>query len=139
LNSQQSLAQVGDRLPERVFGPITRMTIARFSVACADPNLVHIDEDVARNAGFSGGVIASGGLLMGVMDDVITAWAGLGVIRSSSHTFRAPTLPGSTITVTGEVTDLRVEATPPIVTVTMTATDDAGRCISVGDYAISYR
>lgn len=138
MNSRQTLAQVGDRLPERVFGPITRMTIARFSVACADPNLVHIDEDVARNAGFDG-VIASGGLLMGVMDDLITAWAGLGVIRSSSHTLRAPTLPGSTITLTGEVTDLRVEATPPTVTVTVTATDDAGQCISVGDYEISYR
>lgn len=136
MTSQRVSAQVGDRLPERVFGPITRMTIARFSVACADPNLVHIDEDVAKSAGFNG-VIASGGLLTGVMDDVITAWAGLGAIRSSSHALKAPLLPGMTVTVAGEVTDRNLDATPPIITATLTATDEAGQRISVGDYAIS--
>lgn len=131
------LAPVGYRLPERVFGPITRMTIARFSVAFADPNLVHIDDEVARSAGLKG-IIASAGLVMGVMDDVITAWAGLGAIRSANRTFKAPVLPGQIISVIGEVTDPHRDAPAPTITVTVTATDDTGQCIAIGEYDVSY-
>ncbi|MDP1818605.1 MAG: MaoC/PaaZ C-terminal domain-containing protein [Acidimicrobiales bacterium] len=96
-------AAIGEQIPGRSFGPVTRMDFIRFSAATADPNRVHIEEDVAKAAGLPS-VIGSGGIVGGVMSDVVTAWAGLGTIRRVSGKITFPLFPGTTVVVTGEVT-----------------------------------
>lgn len=68
--------QVGTEIPGIHVGPLNRLAFARVSVALDDPNLVHLDETVAREAGFPG-VIGSGGIVMGILYEVVRQWAGL--------------------------------------------------------------
>ena len=121
----------GDSIPRRHCPPVTRMAIARCSVAIADPNLVHIDEAAARDAGLDN-VIASGALLAGIMGDTVTGWAGIGSIVSCSSTLSAPLYPGTAVTVSGRV----VEAGPVVASVELEATDQDGRRLARGHYVV---
>jgi acyl dehydratase len=68
--------QVGTEIPGIDVGPLDRLAFARISVALDDPNLVHLDEAVARKAGFPD-VIGSGGIVIGILYEVVRQWAGL--------------------------------------------------------------
>jgi acyl dehydratase len=73
--------QVGTEIPGIVIGPLDRLAFARISVALDDPNLVHLDENVARKAGFPD-VIGSGGIVIGILYEVVRRWVGLEQIVS---------------------------------------------------------
>jgi acyl dehydratase len=55
---------VGHRLPNRVFGPLTRTDIVRYQGASGDFNPIHHDEEFARGSGaptvFSVGMLQAG-------------------------------------------------------------------------------
>lgn len=70
----------GRLAPLRV-GPLDRLDFARMSIALDDPNLVHLDEAVAADAGF-GTVIGSGGFVLGTLYELARRWAGPDRIRS---------------------------------------------------------
>jgi acyl dehydratase len=97
-------AQVGDGLPGRTIGPVTAMDFARFSVSMEDPNRVHIEAVVAASAGLPS-VIGSGGIVQGLMDDLVADWAGKAQPRVVRNRILAPLLPDTTITATGSVTE----------------------------------
>ncbi|HEY4453254.1 MAG TPA: MaoC/PaaZ C-terminal domain-containing protein [Pseudonocardiaceae bacterium] len=97
-------AQVGDELPARTIGPVTAMDFARFSVSMEDPNRVHIEAAVAASAGLPS-VIGSGGIVQGLMDDLVADWAGKARCRVVRNRILAPLLPDTTITATGSVTE----------------------------------
>lgn len=128
-------AAVGDQIPGRRFGPVTRMDFIRFSAATADPNRVHIEEDVARDAGLPS-VIGSGGIVGGVMSDVVTAWAGLGSVRRVTGKIGFPLFPGTTVTVGGEVTARAAAGDQVTLEVHVLATDDGGTVLGDNTYTI---
>jgi acyl dehydratase len=98
-------AKVGDRLPELVFGPITRAKLALYAGASGDHNPVHIDIDMAKASGLPD-VFAQGMLSFGILARVPKNWAGQENLRSFGARFVSMTQVHDTITCTGEVTDV---------------------------------
>ena len=99
-----STAEVGAALPEVVFGPVTRTTLALYAGASGDHNPIHVDIDFARKAGLDD-VFAHGMLSMAEFARVVTDWAGLERLVSLSTRFLAITPVGATVTCRGEVVE----------------------------------
>lgn len=97
-----SKAEVGDALPEIVFGPYTRKLLALYGGASGDHNAVHIDIDFAHAAGLDD-VFAQGMLSMAPYARVVTDWAGLGRLESLETRFMAITPVGAMGRFTGRV------------------------------------
>jgi acyl dehydratase len=72
--------RAGDRSAPRSFGPLTRAEIARFAGAGGDFNPLHLDDEVARLAGFPT-VIAMGQLQAGVLAGMLSDWVGVERVR----------------------------------------------------------
>lgn len=99
-----SKAQVGDVLPEVVFGPYTRKLFALYAGASGDHNDIHIDTDFARAAGLDD-VFAQGMLSMAPYARVVTDWAGIDRLESLETRFMAITPVGATGLFTGKVVE----------------------------------
>ncbi|MEW6057693.1 MAG: MaoC/PaaZ C-terminal domain-containing protein, partial [Bdellovibrionota bacterium] len=80
-----------------------------YAQASADHNPIHLDEAVARKVGLPG-VIAHGMLTMAFMGEflyqALGSHAKTGRIEEMSCRFKAMTLPGDVITITGVVRDV---------------------------------
>jgi acyl dehydratase len=92
----------GDRVPARSFGPLTRVAIARFAGAGGDFNPLHLDDEVARAAGFDG-VISMGQLQAGVMAGALSDWIGVQRVRRFEVRYASPFALGETLVVDGHV------------------------------------
>jgi acyl dehydratase len=99
-----SQAQVGDTLPDVVFGPYTRKLFALYAGASGDHNAVHIDADFAKAAGIDD-VFAQGMLSMAPYARVVTDWAGIDRLESLETRFMAITPVGVTGRFTGKVVE----------------------------------
>jgi acyl dehydratase len=99
-----SKADVGDILPEVVFGPYSRKLLALYAGASGDHNDVHIDIDFARAAGLAD-VFAQGMLSMAPYARVVTDWAGVDRLESLETRFMAITPVGATGRFTGKVVE----------------------------------
>jgi acyl dehydratase len=76
---------------------VSRDDIRAYAEASGDRNPLHLDDDVARAAGFDE-VIAHGMLTMGHMASCVVAWAGPDAfVERISAQFRATVSPGDTI------------------------------------------
>lgn len=128
---------VGDELPERRVGPLTRMDFARFSVSTDDPNRVHIEEAVATGAGLPD-VIGSGGIVAGLLTDLVTSWGGLDALRSATLRVTAPLFPGTVLLARGNVVR-RDDAGEGVVEVEASAVDAAGNRIGEGTFLLRLR
>ena len=93
---------IGDRPAPRSFGPLTRSDIARFAGAGGDFNPLHLDDDVAREAGFPS-VIAMGQLQAGVVAGVLSDWVGVEQVTRFEVRFASPFVLGDLLEVSGEV------------------------------------
>jgi acyl dehydratase len=100
---------VGEELP-RLSRVVTREDVRAYAEAGGDRNPLHLDDAVAREAGFDG-VIAHGMFTMGHMAACVVAWAGdPAAITSISAHFRAPVSMGQEIVAGGRVRALDDEA-----------------------------
>lgn len=102
MSTDLTKAQVGDALPEVVFGPYTRKLFALYAGASGDHNAIHIDSDFASAAGV-GDVFAQGMLSMAPYARVVTDWAGIDRLESLETRFMAITPLGVTGRFTGKV------------------------------------
>ncbi len=104
----------GEDLPE-VRRLVTKEDIAAYAEASGDRNPLHLDDVFARSVGFPG-VIAHGMFTMGHMSAAVVEWAGdpASVIEISAQ-FRAPVLPGDTITAGGRVRSVDAETRVAVV------------------------
>ena len=93
---------IGDRSAPRSFGPLTRADIARFAGAGGDFNPLHLDDDVAREAGFPS-VIAMGQLQAGIVAGVLSDWVGVEQVTRFEVRFASPFVLGDLLEVSGEV------------------------------------
>ena len=99
---------VGSALPEIVFGPITRATLALYAGASGDHNPIHIDSDYAKAAGFPD-VFAQGMLSFGVLARVASEWPARKRLVSFGARFLSITQVDDVITCRGEIVE-RFEA-----------------------------
>jgi acyl dehydratase len=127
-------AQVGDALPEVVFGPYTRKLFALYAGASGDHNAVHIDTDFARAAGIDD-VFAQGMLSMAPYARVVTDWAGIGRLESLEARFMAITPVGVTGRFTGRVVERFEEDGVPKLRVALAAHID-GNIQTLGGEAV---
>jgi acyl dehydratase len=100
---------VGEELP-RLSRVVTREDVRAYAEAGGDRNPLHLDDEVAREAGFDG-VIAHGMFTMGHMAACVVAWAGdPAAVTSVSAAFRAPVSMGQEIVAGGRVRALDDDA-----------------------------
>jgi len=100
--------RVGDELAasSRV---VAREDVRAYAEASGDRNPLHLDDDIARAAGFDR-AIAHGMLTMGHLASALVAWAGEGAaIARLRVQFRAPVLVDETIVAAGRVRALDPE------------------------------
>ena len=82
---------------------VTRDDIRAYADVSGDRNALHLDDDVAREAGFDT-VIAHGMFTMAHMATCVVMWGGTGAfVERISAQFRAPVGPGDTIVAGGRV------------------------------------
>jgi acyl dehydratase len=95
-----------DRMPEFIFGPLSRTDFVRYAGAGGDFNPLHHDEPFAHAAGLAS-VFGMGLLHAGIMGMRVARWVGPANLRTYSVRFTARVWPGDTLTFTGEVTNLK--------------------------------
>lgn len=104
MSTATSPITVGAELAPLELPPISRSTLALFAGASGDLNPMHIDFDVAREAGY-GDVFAHGMLSMAYLARLLTRWLPQAKLRSYGVRFAAITpvhaRPNCTGTVTG--------------------------------------
>jgi acyl dehydratase len=82
---------------------VTREDVKAYADASGDRNPLHLDDEVARVAGFPG-VVAHGMYTMGTLASAIVGWAGgAETLLRMRVQFRAPVFPGETIVCGGTV------------------------------------
>jgi acyl dehydratase len=86
---------VGDELPP-VGRLVTREDVRAYAEASGDRNPLHLDDDVARAAGFDG-IIAHGMFTMAHLAAAIERWAGGAFARRIRVQFRSPVSMGERI------------------------------------------
>ena len=126
------IAHKGDELPARCLGPLTRVGFARVAIAVNDTADIHVEDDVARAAGFPY-VIAPGALLRGLLTDAVAAWAGIEALRSATVRVVTPVCPGATLRVRGKVVDRSDQR----ITVALRANDQRGVVIGEGTFGLT--
>ncbi len=126
----------GESLPTQTV-PVTRATLIHYAGASGDRNVIHWDEATARSVGLPD-VIAHGMWTMGAAVRVVSDWVGdAGRIVDYGTRFTKPVpVPhdgGSSIEVSGTVSDLDAEQRR--VTVELTVTSEGakvlGRCRAI--------
>ncbi len=100
--------KVGDELPPLVKPPIDRIQMARFAGASGDFNPLHVDEHVAKNAGFPS-VHVPAMLGMGFVGELLVDWLRGARIRRFSARFPKLVWPGDVLTCRGRVAERRFE------------------------------
>jgi acyl dehydratase len=99
---------IGDALPQRSFGPITRTDIVRYQGASGDFNPIHHDEEFAKSAGFPT-VFSVGMLQAGYLATYATDIFGPSSIRNFRVRFSEQVWPGDVLTCTGTVADIAMD------------------------------
>ena len=117
---------VGDEVPESA-RLVTREDVGAYAEASGDRNPLHLDDDVARAAGFER-AIAHGMLTMGHLASALVAWTGdEAAIKRIRVQFRAPVLVEETIVAGGRVRSLDPERRTAILEVWVRVDRAGGR------------
>jgi acyl dehydratase len=94
--------QEGDQLPELTKDPITQIQLIKYAGASGDFNPIHTVPDFAKEAGLEG-TIAHGMLVMGMLGQMLSSWAGIKPVTKYSVNFKSISRPGDTLTAKGIV------------------------------------
>ncbi len=121
---------VGDPIPELEIAPISRTTLALFAGASGDHNPIHIDIDVAKNAGMDD-VFAHGMLVMAYLGRSLTDWLPQSSLRSYGVRFTSITKLGDAITCSGKIVEK--DETRKRIRVEVQAADEDGDVKLAGD------
>lgn len=98
---------VGDAIPERTFGPITRTDIVRYAGASGDFNPIHHDDRYAAAAGYPT-VFAMGMYPAGILASYISDYFGAETIRQFAVRFAQQVWPGDELTCSGEIGSVKL-------------------------------
>jgi acyl dehydratase len=92
----------GDQIPSLTKEPITQLQLIKYAGASGDFNQIHTVPEYAKEAGLDG-TIAHGMLVMGMIGQMISNWAGVKPVKEFSVSFKAISRPGDVLTAKGEV------------------------------------
>jgi acyl dehydratase len=92
----------GYELPVLKKEPITQVQLIRYAGAAGDFNPIHTVPEYAKEAGLPG-TIAHGMLIMGMIGQMITNFAGVKHVKNYSVSFKGMSKPGDVLTVKGNV------------------------------------
>jgi acyl dehydratase len=92
----------GDALPSLTFPEITQLQLVRYAGASGDFNPIHTIPAAAKEAGLDG-TIAHGMLIMGMLGQMISDWAGVKNVVKYGVSFKAITRPGDVLCAKGSV------------------------------------
>jgi acyl dehydratase len=102
LSIQFAAIHEGDDLPGLTTPELTRLQLVKYAGASGDFNPIHTIPEYARQAGLEG-VIAHGMLVMGILGQMISGWAGLGNVLTYGVSFKAMSRPGDILCARGTV------------------------------------
>jgi acyl dehydratase len=122
---------IGDAIPPYTAPALSRIQLALFAGAAADPNPIHVDDAAARGGGLPG-VIAHGMLTMAFLGELLTRWVPQRNIRSLSSRFVAMAFPGDVITCTGTVAAKSVQDGERRVELELAAQNQKGETVLLG-------
>lgn len=94
--------QEGDELPSLKKSAIEKVQLVRYAGASGDFNQIHTIDEYAREAGLDG-VIAHGMLIMGILGQMISSFAGVKAVKNYGVGFKSMTKPGDVLTAGGTV------------------------------------
>ncbi len=105
VQSASATAKIGDKLPARHFGPFEMPHLARYAEVSGDKNPIHLDAELARQAGLAAPPV-QGMLLISAFEPALAAWQPDLILRRLSAKFLRPVLAGESIVVSGRVADI---------------------------------
>lgn len=117
---------VGDAMPELVKGPLQKLQFVMYAGASGDFNPLHTDDEFAKAVGMKNGAISHGMLVMGIVGQAVSSWIPQKYLKKFGVRFAGMTQQNSTITVSGTVTDKRVENGENIIACDLLAKDQDG-------------
>ena len=92
----------GDSLPVLEKPEITQLQLIKYAGASGDFNPIHTIPEAAQQAGLDG-TIAHGMLVMGILGQMVSAWAGPKNVLKYGVSFKAMTRPGDVLYAKGTV------------------------------------
>lgn len=108
--------------------PVEVLDFVRYAGASGDFTPLHIDEDVARAAGYPT-VFGQGMFTAGVLSGFVTGWLGVGRTTRLSVRFKRQLFPGDTLTCSGTITDKQPEG---VIEALLEVTDGRGEVLIEG-------
>mgnify|MGYP000032270823 CR=1 FL=1 len=121
----------GDILFEETIAPAGRERVALFSQATEDPNPIHVNDEIARKAGFRT-VLQQGPMTTAQFARLLGKAVGDERVKSLDVTFTAPVYPDDTLILRAEVTE-----PGPLTRRTLTATKSDGTPTAKGTAEVS--
>ncbi|MGJ7509766.1 MaoC family dehydratase [Variovorax sp. GT1P44] len=127
---------VGDELPALQLPPVNRTTLALFAGASGDHNPIHIDLDVARQAGMPD-VFAQGMLGMAWLGRLITGWAPQSRLRRFDARFQGITHLGNAMRCSGRVVEKLEHGGERCVRIELQSANQFGQTKIVGEAVVA--
>jgi len=125
------ISAVGDELPPREFGPISRTGIVRYQGASGDFNPIHHDEEFARAAGLPT-VLSVGMLQAGYLATYCADLFGPENVRRFRVRFRDRVFPGDVLTCRGTVADVTDDGGATLVSLELSVERAPGETVVSG-------
>ena len=94
--------EAGYELPSLTKCPIEQVQLVKYAGASGDFNQIHTVPKYAKEAGLDG-TITHGMLMMGMLGQMISSWAGIKAVKKYSVSFKAISKPGDVLTAKGVV------------------------------------
>src|SRR5581483_8254441 len=129
----------GETLPAHRPPVLDRFVLARMSVAIDNPDPLHLDDDLAREAGLPG-VVGQGSWVAGALYEPVRSWAGIERVLSGSVTQRQPVLPRAALHANGQVeaVDASGGCEVAVCRTTLTdASDPSGSVVAEGEFRVA--
>lgn len=124
--------EVGAPLPELRKDPITKQQLVKYAGAAGDYNLIHTDDETARQVGLDG-VIAHGMLSMAFLGQYLCWLAGPESLRRLGVRFVAMVKPGDVLTCKGRVKASVAEVDRRQLTLEVWAENQRAEQVTVGE------
>lgn len=127
----------GTAIPPFVAPPVTRLQLALFAAAGADPNPIHLDDAAAQASGLPRAIV-HGMLTMAFLGRLLTRQFALASVRSLEGRFVAMAFPGDTITCTGTVCGSSAHDAGRVVDLDLAARNQDGVTLLTGKARIAW-
>ncbi len=127
----------GAAIPPFVAPRVTRLQLALFAAAGADPNSIHLDDAVAQANGLPRAIV-HGMLTMAFLGRLLTRQYPLASVRSLEGRFVAMAFPGDTITCTGTVHGCSTKGGERVVELDLAARNQDGVTLLTGKACVAW-